>query len=327
MRKPIAISSGDPCGVGPEISVKAWEELKNELTFVLYTSFSFMESLFPNIPFIKINNPQEANKVMKMGLPIFDIPFSEKPIVGETNNKFAHETISSIKLAAASCLSGQSRALCTNPINKYNLRNNAGFKFSGHTDFLKHLTSSENVVMMLAPNKFKVIPATIHLSLSEAIKFLNKDLIKNTILTCHNSLINQFKISDPKIFVSGLNPHAGENGLFGREEINIISPVIEDLRRKGIDVNGPFSADSLFHKKMRECYDAVICMYHDQALIPIKTVSFDDAVNITLGLPFVRTSPDHGTAMDIAGKNLASAESLISAIRLANKLTSNNNEH
>ena len=130
MTKPIAISSGDPCGVGPEISVKAWEELKNELAFVLYTSFSFMESLFPNIPFIKINNPQEANKVMKIGLPIFDIPFSEKPIVGETKNKFAHETISSIKLATASCLSGQSRALCTNPINKYNLKNYAGFKFS-----------------------------------------------------------------------------------------------------------------------------------------------------------------------------------------------------
>jgi 4-hydroxythreonine-4-phosphate dehydrogenase len=140
-------------------------------------------------------------------------------------------------------------------------------------------------------------------------------------------LINQFRISNPRIYVSGLNPHAGENGLFGLEEINIIAPAIMELRENGIDVNGPFSADSLFHHKMRSCYDAVICMYHDQALIPIKTISFDDAVNITLGLPFVRTSPDHGTAMDIAGKDLASAESLISAIRLANKLTLNDNEY
>ena len=327
MKKPIAISSGDPCGVGPEISVKAWKELKNELDFVLYTSFSFMKSLFPNVPFAKVNNPQEANKIMKNALPIFDTPFSEKPVIGKVNNKLAHEIISSIELATASCINGVSRALCTNPINKHNLKYHADFKFSGHTDFLKYLTSSDNAIMMLASSKLKVIPATIHLSLHEAIKLIDKDLIKNTILTCHNSLINQFRISNPRIYVSGLNPHAGENGLFGLEEINIIAPAIMELRENGIDVNGPFSADSLFHHKMRSCYDAVICMYHDQALIPIKTISFDDAVNITLGLPFVRTSPDHGTAMDIAGKDLASAESLISAIRLANKLTLNDNEY
>lgn len=327
MRKPIAISSGDPCGVGPEISVKAWKKLKNELTFVLYTSFSFMKNLFPDVPFIKVDTPHEANNIMQNALPIFDIPFSGKPFVGEANNKFAKETILSIELATASCLSGQSRALCTNPINKYNLKSNAGFEFSGHTDFLKYLTSSKNATMMLVSKKLKVVPATIHLSLFEAIKLINKDLINNVILSCHNSLINQFKIPNPKIFVSGLNPHAGENGLFGMEEINVISPAIVELRKTGIDVSGPFSADSLFHPKIRNCYDAVICMYHDQALIPIKTLSFDDAVNITLGLPFVRTSPDHGTAMDIAGKDLASAESLISAIRLADKLTSNDNEH
>ena len=324
MNKPIAITCGDPTGIGPEITTKAWLALKDELTIILFSSFNFMKKNFPDIPMFKINKIGDANKIMQKGLPIFDVPFSTFPKIGELNVNLAAETIKSIKLATNSCIEGETTAICTNPINKFSLMSGANFNFTGHTDYLKHLTGSQKSIMMIATNNFRVIPLTVHSSLKEAIKTITKSLIRSTIEVSYESLRELFDIQDPRIYVSGLNPHAGENGMLGKEEINIIKPAIDMLvEKKGWSITGPLSADTMFYTQMRSKYDLAVCMYHDQALIPIKTVFFNEAINITLGLPIIRTSPDHGTAHDIAGKNLASPTSLINAIRMAKKLTDN----
>ena len=324
MNKPIAITCGDPTGIGPEITTKAWLALKDELTIILFSSFNFMKKNFPDIPMFKIDKIGDANKIMQKGLPIFDVPFSTFPEIGELNVNLAAETIKSIKLATNSCIEGETTAICTNPINKFSLMSGANFNFTGHTDYLKHLTGSQKSIMMIATDNFRVIPLTVHSSLKEAIKTITKSLIRSTIEVSYESLRELFDIQDPRIYVSGLNPHAGENGMLGKEEINIIKPAIDTLvEKKGWSITGPLSADTMFYTQMRSKYDLAVCMYHDQALIPIKTVFFNEAINITLGLPIIRTSPDHGTAHDIAGKNLASPTSLINAIRMAKKLTDN----
>ena len=324
MNKPIAITCGDPTGIGPELTIKAWHVLKSELNLVLFSSYGYMKEKFPDIPMFKIERIDSADKVMRKGLPIFDIPFSSSPQLGELNNNLALETIKSIQLATKSTMRGETAAICTNPINKFSLMHSANFKFTGHTDYLKHLTNSRTAVMMIATDDFRVVPVTVHTSLKDAIKSITTTLIRSTIELSHESLHEIFNISDPKIYVSGLNPHAGENGMLGKEEINIIKPAIDTLvENNGWSINGPLSADTMFYKQMRSKYDLAVCMYHDQALIPIKTLFFNEAINITLGLPIIRTSPDHGTAHDIAGKNLASPLSLINAIRMANKLTNN----
>ena len=317
---PIALTCGDPNGIGPEITVKAWEKLKNELSFVLFSSFDYMTKRFPEIPIVRVDNPKNAYKVMQDALPIFDIPFKRKYLPEVQNIQFAAETIKSIEIATQFCMNRTTKALCTNPINKYILSSCEKFNFSGHTDFLKYLTQSDNAVMMLASDKLRVVPVTVHVSLKDATNLISEKLITNTIKLCNRSLIKSFRIANPRIVVTGLNPHSGEGGMFGFEEINLISPAIKALQDK-INVKGPFSADSLFHRNARKNYDAVICMYHDQALIPIKTISFDSAVNITLGLPFARTSPDHGTAQDIANKGVASPSSLINSIKMAEALS------
>ena len=323
MITPIALTCGEPSSIAPEITVAAWKALKGEVDFVLFSSFEYMKNRFPRTPMIKVSNCAEAIEVMTEAIPIIDIPFSEEPKIGEVNNKLAFDIIKSIKLATECCMKGEAAALCTNPINKFALTSGANFKYSGHTDFLKHLTNSKQAVMMIASDELKVVPITIHVSLKDAITTLTSSLIKDTIELSHQSLIKLFDIKNPKIYVSGLNPHAGENGLFGEEEINLIIPTIEVLRENGLDINGPFPADTMFHNNIRRNYDLAICMYHDQALIPIKTISFDEAVNVTLGLPIVRTSPDHGTANEIAGKHKANPTSLINALRMAKKLSGN----
>jgi len=325
MIKPIALTCGEPSSIAPEITVKAWKALKNEVNFVLFTSFEYMKKRFPETPMKKVINCTEAINVMANAIPIIDVPFSEEPKVGKVNDKLAIDIIRSIEMATERCMTGEAAALCTNPINKFALSSGANFKHTGHTDFLKFLTNSKQAVMMIASDRLRVTPITIHVSLKEAITTLTDSLIKDTIVLSHQALIELFDIKKPRIFVSGLNPHAGENGLFGDEESNLILPAINLLRKSGLDINGPFSADTMFHDKIRKNYDLAVCMYHDQALIPIKTISFDEAVNITLGLPIVRTSPDHGTANEIAGKNKASPISLINAIRMAKKLSENNN--
>ena len=325
MIKPIALTCGEPSSIAPEITVKAWKALKTELTFVLFSCFDYMQNRFPEIPMKKVSGCAEALEVMANAIPIIDIPFAEEPKVGEVNHRLAFDTIRSITMATKCCMIGDAAGLCTNPINKFALSSGANFKHTGHTDFLKYLTNSKQAIMMIASDKLKVIPVTVHVSLKEAISTLTDLLIKDTIKLSHQSLIELFNIQKPRIFVSGLNPHAGENNLFGDEENKLISPTINLLRNRGLDIKGPFPADTMFHNEMRKNYDLAICMYHDQALIPIKTISFDEAVNITLGLPIVRTSPDHGTANEIAGKNKASPTSLINAIRMAKQLAENNN--
>ena len=232
MNKPIAITCGDPTGIGPEITTKAWLALKDELTIILFSSFNFMKKNFPDIPMFKINKIGDANKIMQKGLPIFDVPFSTYPKIGELNVNLAAETIKSIKLATNSCIEGETTAICTNPINKFLLMSGANFNFTGHTDYLKHLTGSQKSIMMIATDNFRVIPLTVHSSLKEAIKTITKSLIRSTIEVSYESLRELFDIKDPRIYVSGLNPHAGENGMLGKEEINIIKPTIDKLVEK-----------------------------------------------------------------------------------------------
>jgi 4-hydroxythreonine-4-phosphate dehydrogenase len=197
------------------------------------------------------------------------------------------------------------------------LKDGAQFGFPGHTEFLAHLAGVENVVMMLASDLLRVVPVTIHIPLSEVPAALTANLLETTIRITAAGLVRDFGIANPRLCVAGLNPHAGEGGAMGREEIDLITPVLHRLRAEGFAISGPASADTMFHARARAGYDAAICMYHDQALIPIKTLDFDGGVNVTLGLPFVRTSPDHGTAFDIAGKGLAKPDSLIAALRMA----------
>jgi 4-hydroxythreonine-4-phosphate dehydrogenase len=213
--------------------------------------------------------------------------------------------------------SGQAVGLCTAPIHKQALQEGAGFAHPGHTEYLAHLAGVDRVVMMLASNRLRVVPATIHIPLCEVPQALTGDLLEQVIRITHAALIRDFGVAAPRLTVAGLNPHAGEGGRMGVEEIEVITPVLDRLRADGFDLRGPISADTMFHAAARNRYDAAIAMYHDQALIPIKTLDFDRGVNVTLGLPFIRTSPDHGTAFDIAGQGVANPASLIEALRMA----------
>jgi 4-hydroxythreonine-4-phosphate dehydrogenase len=205
----------------------------------------------------------------------------------------------------------------TCPIHKAALKTGAGFGFPGHTEYLAHLAGVDRVVMMLASDVLRVVPVTIHIPLSDVPGALTPDLLEQTIRITHAAMIRDFGIAQPRLAVAGLNPHAGEDGTMGHEDRDVIAPVLDRLRAEGLDLRGPLPADTMFHGPARARYDAAICMYHDQALIPIKTLAFDEGVNVTLGLPFVRTSPDHGTAYDIAGQGIARPDSLIAAIRMA----------
>jgi 4-hydroxythreonine-4-phosphate dehydrogenase len=232
----------------------------------------------------------------------------------------AQAVIDVIARAVALVQEGQAHALCTAPIHKQALQEGAGFAFPGHTEYLAHLAGVPRVVMMLAAPDLRVVPATIHIPLAEVPQALTPDLLDATIRITHAALIRDFGLANPRLAVAGLNPHAGEGGRMGREEIEVIAPVLDRLRAEGMDLRGPLSADTMFHAVARAGYDAAIAMYHDQALIPVKTLDFDRGVNVTLGLPFIRTSPDHGTALDIAGQGRANPTSLIEALRLAGTL-------
>lgn len=225
-----------------------------------------------------------------------------------------------IERAVGLVQAGLACAVCTAPIHKKALKDGAGFGFPGHTEFLAHLAGVDRVVMMLASPDLRVVPVTIHIALAEVPAALTAELLEDTIRITDAGLRRDFGLVRPRLAVAGLNPHAGEGGAMGREEITLIGPVLERLRAEGYDLRGPASADTMFHARARAGYDAAICMYHDQALIPIKTLDFDGGVNVTLGLPFVRTSPDHGTAYDIAGKGVARPDSLIAALRMAHQM-------
>jgi len=314
---PVALTCGEPAGIGPELAAKAWRELGRELPFFLIGDPTHLPA---DCPVIVINDPAQTAAACTRGLPVLALPFAQPATPGTPAPENAALVIKAISTGVELVQASKASALCTNPIHKKALVDGAGFAHPGHTEYLADLAGVKHVVMMLASDALRVVPTTIHIPLAQVAGALTPALIGDTIRITHQALQRDFGIAHPRLAVAGLNPHAGEGGLMGREEITIISPVLDELRAQGIAVTGPLSADTMFHAAAREKYDAAICMYHDQALIPIKTLAFDSGVNVTLGLPFVRTSPDHGTALDIAGQGAANPTSLIAALRMAREM-------
>jgi 4-hydroxythreonine-4-phosphate dehydrogenase len=314
---PIALTCGEPGGVGPELAVAARLRLGAEVPFFWIGD---PRHLPQGSAIALIEDPVQALTVAAGVLPVMRHDFSAANPAGQLVAQNAAGVISVIERAVGLALSGKVSAVCTSPIHKKALKDGANFAFPGHTEFLAHLAGDVPVVMMLACDVLRVVPATIHIALAEVPATLTASLLAQTLRLTHAGLIRDFGIANPRIAVAGLNPHAGEGGAMGHEEISLISPVIAALQAEGMSLTGPLSADTLFHARARATYDAAVCMYHDQALIPIKTLDFDGGVNVTLGLPFIRTSPDHGTALDIAGKGLARPDSMIAALRLAAKM-------
>jgi 4-hydroxythreonine-4-phosphate dehydrogenase len=321
--KPLVMTIGDPKGIGIEIAAKAWRERKPMTlpAFFLLGNmdiiYSYLENRDFDVQLQEISTPGEATAVFNNALPVLPL--------GETKD-IEEQIVQSISRGAQYCMDEEASGLVTNPIQKKRLYD-AGFDFPGHTEYLANLTNAtDKAVMMLACRELKVVPATIHVPLKEVPARLTPDLLTHVVTTVHGDMQTRFGIKNSRIVVAGLNPHAGEEGSIGTEDRDIIAPVINKLQQIGIDVSGPFPADSLFHKSAREKYDLAICMYHDQALIPIKTIDFYGGVNVTLGLPIIRTSPDHGTAEGIFGKGIANPNSLISALKMAASMAAHTHE-
>ncbi len=314
---PIALSCGEPSGIGPEIALKAWEALRDSLPFFLIGD---RRHLPKGAPVEEITAPAQARNVSAHALPLLAHRFAAPAPPGAPVAANAQGVIEVIERGVDLVRSGAASALCTAPINKKALKDGAGFAFPGHTEFLAHLAGGVDVVMMLASPQLRVVPTTIHIPLAQVPTALTADLLERTLRLTEAGLRRDFAIAAPRIAVAGLNPHAGEGGAMGNEEGAMIAPLLTRLRAEGLDLRGPLPADTMFHASARAGYDAAVCMYHDQALIPIKTLDFDRGVNVTLGLPFVRTSPDHGTAFDIAGQNRAGPQSLIEALRMAARM-------
>jgi len=274
-------------------------------------------------PVALLTEPSGARAASASALPVLPLAFDAPAAAGTLDPRNASGVIAAIEQGVALTRSGQTRALCTAPIHKQALYEGAGFAHPGHTEFLAYLDGGADVVMMLASDALRVVPATIHIPLQDVPAALTPALLEQVIRTTHAGLIRDFGLPAPRIALSGLNPHAGEGGAMGQQDADVIAPVIARLAAEGMDLRGPLPADTMFHAAARKTYDAAIAMYHDQALIPIKTLDFDRGVNVTLGLSFVRTSPDHGTALDIAGKGLANPASLIEALRMAHHMGAN----
>ncbi len=322
MTLPVALTLGDPSGVGGEIALKAWPVLRDRVPFFLIGDPGHMTALAARLgaTIRTIETPAEAASAGPDALPVLPHPLPRPAAPGRPDPRNAAATVAIIARGVEIVRSGAALALCTNPINKKVLQDGAGFAFPGHTEFLAHLCGAPLPVMMLAAPALRVVPVTIHLPLAAVPEALTPELLEATLRITHRALAADFGLAAPRIAVAGLNPHAGEGGNIGREELTVIVPVLERLRAEGLVLTGPHSADTLFHPAARARYDAAVCMYHDQALIPIKTIDFDGGVNVTLGLDFVRTSPDHGTAYDIAGQGRANPASLIAALELAHAL-------
>lgn len=322
MTPPVALTLGDPAGIGGEISLRAYPGLRSELAFFVIADPDHMAALGARLglPVAPIACPGEAAAAMARGLPVLPHPLPRPVALGRPDPLNAPAVVAMIERGVALARSGAASAVCTNPIHKRELQQGAGFAFPGHTEFLAHLSGAPLPVMMLASPMLRVVPVTVHLALAKVPTALTPDLLEATLRVTAAGLASDFGVDRPRLAVAGLNPHAGEGGSMGREEAEVIAPVIERLRAEGLRVSGPHSADTLFHAAARARYDAAVCMYHDQALIPIKTLDFAGGVNVTLGLDFVRTSPDHGTAHDIAPDLRADPSSLIAALRLARDL-------
>jgi 4-hydroxythreonine-4-phosphate dehydrogenase len=331
MARPLALTLGEPAGIGLDITLAAWRR-RDELQL---TPFYFLadpafvarraKRMAPDLT-IAVVEPAAAWTAFKTALPVVDIgvPVSAEP--GHPDQSSAPAALAAIRRAVADVCAGAAAAIVTNPVAK-NVLYRSGFAEPGHTEYLGKLAEESTgapvqPVMMLWSPELAVVPVTIHLPLKEVVAKLTADLVVETGRIVAHDLHERFGIARPRLAVAGLNPHAGEDGALGDEDLTLVRPAVERLRAEGIDARGPLPADSLFHEAARASYDVALAMYHDQALIPIKTLAFDHAVNVTLGLPFVRTSPDHGTAFDIAGTGRADPTSLIAALELAARLSS-----
>ena len=325
---PLVLSLGDPAGVGPEIVIKAWEVLRESgPSFVVVgDQGALRDAGAPSLRVVR--DPAEGAAAFSDALPLIDLSLSERAAPGEPTSRSAARVIAWIETATALALSGAACGLVTAPIAK-SLLYAAGFKFPGHTEFLGELAppvdSGHGVgpVMMLTARDLRVSLVTIHEPLAEVPGLLTVQKIVNAGLVTAAALRADFGVERARVAVCGLNPHAGEDGALGREEVEIVAPAVAELRARGVDATGPHPSDSLFHEEARGRYDAALCLYHDQALIPVKMLDFWGGVNVTLGLPIVRTSPDHGTGFDIAGRGVAKPDSLIAAIRLAAAIAAN----
>jgi len=322
--RPIALSLGDPAGIGPEIVVKAWRALRQTgPAFMVVGDFETLAASAAGASILeRVTGPEDEAFAFADKLPVLDIPLQTTVVAGKADSAHAPAIIRWIETAVGLALSHRVSAVVTAPIAKAPLYE-AGFAFPGHTEFLAELTAparhdgARGPVMMLAAGDLRASLATIHLPLAKVASSLTIEGVVNVGLVTAQALARDFGIEHPRIAMAGLNPHAGESGALGREEIDILRPAARALRDLGVDCADPAPSDTLFHPQARRGYDAVVCMYHDQALIPVKMLDFWGGVNITLGLPIVRTSPDHGVGYDIAGRGLARADSLIAALSMA----------
>ena len=328
MAKPLALTSGEPAGIGPDITIKAWLR-RNELKLPPFYLLGDRDFLGRRAKMLGLDvkladvSADDALDTFADALPVVATGQLATARPGHPDDSSAAAALASIRQAVGDVVAGRAGAVVTNPIAKSVLYR-AGFRHPGHTEFLAELAAAgahaPQPVMLLWSPALAVVPVTIHLSLRDAIAQLSSELIVSTARIVAGDLKSRFGLAHPRLAISGLNPHAGEDGALGTEDRDVVAPAIEILRGEGIEVRGPLPADTMFHEAARKSYDCAICMYHDQALIPVKTLAFDDAVNVTLGLPFIRTSPDHGTAFDIAGTGAANPSSLIAALRLAARM-------
>ncbi|MBE2275734.1 MAG: 4-hydroxythreonine-4-phosphate dehydrogenase PdxA [Rhodobacteraceae bacterium] len=314
---PVVLTSGDPSGIGPELAPKARALLGASLPFVWLGDPRHLPA---GTAMTEVDRPEAALSVPSDRLAVLPLAFAAPARPGQPDPANAAGVIAAIAQAVALVQAGEAAALTTLPIHKKALKDGAGFAFPGHTEYLAHLAGVPRVVMMLACPGLRVVPATIHIPLSEVPAALTAQLLEETIRITHAGLRRDFGLAAPRIAVAGLNPHAGEGGAMGWEDERMIRPLIDRLAAGGMAIRGPLPADTMFHAAARAGYDAAICTYHDQALIPIKTIDFAGGVNVTLGLPFVRTSPDHGTAYDIAGRGIADPSSTVAALRMAQRM-------
>lgn len=330
MAKPLALTLGEPAGIGPDIALAAWlqREQHGLPPFYLLSDADCLSRraklLGLDVPLAEVK-AEDAAAAFATTLPVVSTGQIAIATPGQPDVTSAPAAIASIEHAVADVRTGRAAAVVTNPIAKSVLYQ-AGFHHPGHTEFLAELAKRDGIVpqpvMMLWCPALAVVPVTIHVSLRDAITQLTTDLIVSTARIVVKDLRERLGIAQPRLALAGLNPHAGEDGALGQEDRTVVAPAVEILRREGVDARGPLPADTMFHAAARKTYDCAICMYHDQALIPIKTIAFDEGVNVTLGLPFIRTSPDHGTAFDIAGSGQANPSSLIAALKLAAQMAS-----
>ncbi|MCP4317618.1 MAG: 4-hydroxythreonine-4-phosphate dehydrogenase PdxA [Hyphomicrobiales bacterium] len=332
---PVVLTMGDAAGIGPDITLRLWER-RQTLALPPFILLACPALISERARALNIDlrifecNASGQRSTDEDALNILPLENAVSAKAGRPEPGNAAAIVEAIERAVTLTMEGSAAAVVTNPIAKSELYA-AGFSFPGHTEFLaelakRHSGKTHKPVMMLAGPKLRTVPVTIHIPLHAVPRSLSTDLIVETATITANDLKNRFAISNPRLAVSGLNPHAGESGALGSEEDDIIAPAISVLRAHGIDATGPMPADTMFHDSARSRYDVAICMYHDQALIPAKALGFDEAVNTTLGLPFIRTSPDHGTAFDIAGKGIARPDSLVAAVKLAGELAVNSGD-